>query len=150
MQLYVDLDGVLADFDTGYEREFGVRPSKTDDNVDWDAVRRCANFYANLPPMPDFPALWTRISRYDPIVLTGVPKSLPDASWNKRAWVKQYLPNTLMIATRSSEKATYARPGDVLIDDWERYRPLWEKAGGVWITHVSAVETDRLLTEMGL
>src|SRR5579864_8315323 len=119
MQLYVDLDGVLADFDTGYERLTGVRPDKEADNVDWELVRRTPDFYLHLPPMPDFPALWARISRYDPIVLTGVPKSVTEASYNKRAWVKLYLPNTLVISTQSSKKATYARPGDVLIDDWD-------------------------------
>ena len=150
MQLYVDLDGVLADFDTGYEREFGVRPSKEADNVDWAAVRRCTDFYLNLPPMPDFPALWARISRYQPIVLTGVPSGVPEAPANKRAWVKQWLPNTLVVPTRSAEKATYCRSGDVLIDDWEKYRHLWEAAGGLWVTHVSAIETDRRLTELGL
>lgn len=149
-QLYVDMDGVLADFDTGYELAFGVRPSKDADNVDWKAVRNYQDFYLNLPPMPDFTALWARIARYQPIVLTGVPSSVPEAPANKRAWVARYLPNVLVIPTRSREKATYARPGDVLIDDWEKYRHRWEAAGGVWITHVSAIETDRRLTEIGL
>lgn len=81
--------------------------------------------------MPDFPALWARISRYNPIILTGVPKSVAEASYNKHAWVKTWLPNTLMIPTRSSEKATYCRPGDVLIDDWDRYRQVWIDAGGL-------------------
>ena len=150
MQLYVDLDGVLADFDTGYERAFGVRPDKAKDDVDWNLVRGRPGFYRDLPPMPDLPALWTRISRYQPIILTGVPRNVPEAADNKRAWVNIWLSGTLVIPTRSAEKATYARPGDVLIDDWEKYRGLWEKAGGVWITHISAVETDKRLTEMGL
>lgn len=47
MQLYVDLDGVLADFDTGYERAFGVRPDKAANNVDWTMVRRTPDFYLN-------------------------------------------------------------------------------------------------------
>jgi hypothetical protein len=33
--------------------------------------------------------------------------------------------------------------GDVLLDDWEKYRTSRIDAGGRWITHVSAVETDR-------
>jgi hypothetical protein len=147
MQLYLDLDGVLADFDSGYAAAFGRRP---EDDVDWAAVRAFKDFYLNLPPMADVDVLWTRVARYAPIVLTGVPRSVPEAAANKRAWVERWLPGTLVIPTRSAEKASYARPGDVLIDDNPKYRPLWEKAGGVWITHVSAIETDRRLKEMGL
>jgi hypothetical protein len=29
----------------------------------------------------------------------------------------------------------------VLIDDWEKWRSLWEGAGGIWITHTCAVDT---------
>jgi hypothetical protein len=36
MQLFVDMDGVLADFDAHYEAVFGVRASKELDNIDWD------------------------------------------------------------------------------------------------------------------
>jgi hypothetical protein len=32
---------------------------------------------------------------------------------------------------------------------WEKYHPLWVAAGGHSITHVSAAETDRALTQMG-
>ena len=150
MQLYLDLDGVLADFDSGYAAAFGRRPGKEKDDVDWNAVRAYPNFYRDLPPMADVNVLWARVARYQPIVLTGVPRSVPEAAANKRAWMERWLPGTLMIPTWSAEKASYARPGDVLVDDWVKYRQKWVDAGGVWITHVNALETDRLLTEMGL
>jgi hypothetical protein len=151
VQLYVDLDGVLADFNTGYELAFGYRPDKAKDDVDWKLVAEFPNFYLSLPPMPDFPALWARISRYQPIVLTGVPTEVPGADVDKRGWCNTYLGSRVMVATtRSATKAAYCRPGDVLIDDWEKYRQLWLDAGGRWITHVNAIETDKKLTEMGL
>ena len=37
MQLFVDMDGVLADFDAHYHARFGVRCSTAADNVDWTA-----------------------------------------------------------------------------------------------------------------
>jgi hypothetical protein len=44
----------------------------------------------------------------------------------------------------------HASPGDILIDDWEKYRDLWIAKGGVWITHRSAVETIVALNALGL
>jgi len=33
--IFVDMDGVLADFDAHHEAVFGTRPNKTSDAVDW-------------------------------------------------------------------------------------------------------------------
>lgn len=41
-------------------------------------------------------------------------------------------------------------PGDVLVDDYLRYRELWEKAGGIFIHHVSVKESIRQLAALGL
>lgn len=160
MQLYVDLDGVLADFDRGYEQLTGVRPTRTNataglsqpdgEDVDWNQVRQQDHFYRDLPAMPDFPATWARISRYRPIVLTGIPYGVPTAEADKHEWVRRYLPGTLVICCASRDKAKQCRPGDVLIDDWEKYRLAWEEAGGVWVTFRGAVNLDRALTEIGL
>lgn len=151
MQLYVDMDGVLADFDTQYEHHFGIRPCKNSDNVDWDAVRSVPDFYLGIPPMADLGELWTRIARYNPIVLTGIPWSVAEAAENKRAWVKRNLGAHVEVrCCRSKEKCMHAQPGDILIDDWEKYRQLWLDAGGIWITHTSAADTDRALAGMGL
>jgi hypothetical protein len=32
---------------------------------------------------------------------------------------------------RAAEKCLYAQRGDILIDDWEKYRHVWEASGGV-------------------
>lgn len=147
MQLFVDMDGVLADFDSGYEVAFGVRPSIHADNVDWEMVRRHKDFYLNLPPMPDFQELWTAIAPLKPIVLTGVPHSVAEACANKTAWVRRYMGQTEIRCCRSSEKCLNAQPGDILIDDWEKYRHKWEFVGGIWITHTSARSTiEQLMT----
>lgn len=151
-QVYVDLDGVLADFDTGYLKAFGVKPDKTKDvgGMDWKLVRNTQGFYANLPPMPDFMQLWRYVEEYDPIILTGVPRDVPEAADNKRAWVTKNIGDVPMIGCLSKEKSKHCKPGDILIDDWEKYRDLWLAKGGVWITHRSAIETILDLMVMGL
>lgn len=55
-----------------------------------------------------------------------------------------------MIGCASKDKSLHIRkPGDILIDDWEKYRHLWEGRGGRWITHTgfsrSLAQLDVLL-----
>jgi hypothetical protein len=150
-QMFVDMDGVLADFDSGHEAAFGYRSDKLADNVDWSKVRAFSGFYQGLPPMPDMHDLWAYIKMYRPIVLTGVPSSVTEAPDNKREWIIKHLgPRVEVRCCRSSEKCLHARPGDILIDDWTKYRHLWLAKGGRWITHMSAAETIRSLREIGL
>lgn len=146
MTIFVDMDGVLADFDTHHESVFGFRSDKLLDNVDWHKVRDVKNFYLNIPPMPDLPVLWDFLRPYGPIVLTGVPYSVIEAPDNKRAWVRRHLGETVeMRACASKEKYCHCLPGDILIDDWEKYKHLWVQAGGIWITHINAPDTVRQL-----
>ncbi len=149
-QLFVDMDGVLADFDAHHETVFGVRACKKVDNVDWAAVRAIQDFYLNIPPMPDMEELWAHVEQFDPTVLTGVPSSVPEAVHNKCSWVRKNLGDRVgVICCPSREKSNYLTPGDILIDDWEKYRDLWIGKGGRWITHTSASNTIRQLSEMG-
>jgi 5' nucleotidase, deoxy (Pyrimidine), cytosolic type C protein (NT5C) len=151
MQIYVDMDGVLADFDSHHEATFGVRSDKVADNVDWEAVRAVKGFYEAIPPMPDMFELWDHLAGHNPIVLTGVPAVVEEAADNKRAWVRRHLgPHVEVRCCKSKDKSLHAQPGDILIDDWEKYRPLWEAKGGVWITHYSARNTIVTLQGLGI
>lgn len=148
--LFVDMDGVLADFDAHYEAMFGVRPDKHADDVDWDLVRSVPDFYLNIPLMSDASLLWERVRRHEPTILTGVPRSVSEAPHNKRSWVIRNLGSSVpVICCPSRDKSMYANPGDVLVDDWEKYKHLWVGVGGRWITHTSAIETIRQLDALG-
>ena len=149
-QLFIDLDQTLADFDSHYKAVFGVAPCKILDNVDWEAVREVPGFYADMPPMPDFQALWDRVAPHNPIILTGVPSAVPEAAANKLAWVDKHLGTRFqMIACKSADKYLHGKPGDILIDDWEKYKHYWVEMGGVWVTHTSAVSTLEVLETLG-
>jgi hypothetical protein len=151
LQLFVDMDGVLADFDAHHEAVFGIRSDKLTDNVDWKAVRAVPGFYRAIPPMADLALLWDAISHHNPIVLTGVPAAVKEAPDNKRAWVAEHLGAHVEVRwCRSREKSLHAAPGDVLIDDWEKYRDLWIAKGGRWVTHRSADATIRELRALGI
>lgn len=127
-----------------------MRSDKHVDNVDWELVRGVKDFYLDIPPMPDMQELWDRIAMHNPIVLTGVPSLVIEAPENKRAWVARHLGEHVEVrCCLSKEKCLHAAPGDVLIDDWEKYKRLWVGKGGVWITHRSAAETADALTRLG-
>lgn len=150
-QVFVDMDGVLADFDTGHEKVFGYRSDKLLDNVDWRAVRAAKDFYLNLPPMPDLDHLWRYLEPYRPIVLTGVPYSVQEAPENKRAWISKHLGDHVEVrCCPSKNKCLHAQVGDILIDDWEKYKSLWIGKGGVWVTHLNAETTIAELEKMKL
>lgn len=153
IQVFVDLDGVLADFDTHYERCFGVRPDKALDNVDKRLIAGRPGFFADMPLMPDAMELWGFVSRLRrrPIILTGVPSDVPEAPVDKVLMVHRELGADVRVITcRPSEKAKYCQPGDVLIDDWEKHKKLWLKAGGKWITHTSAESSIAQLLDLGI
>jgi hypothetical protein len=152
MQIYVDMDGVLADFDKHYLKTFGKVPMRPG-GVDWKAVREHKGFYQSIPQMPDLDMLWDRLYPYKPIVLTGIPSSVAEAEAedNKREWCKRHLtPDTEIITCRAKDKHTFCQPGDLLIDDYEKHRQLWIDAGGLWITHINARATCAWLTELGI
>lgn len=153
MKIYCDLDGVLADLDAHYSNLFGLPASKELDNVDWRLVRDSKGFFASVPLMPDATELWSYIARYNPIILTGIPKrvKVEEASDNKREWVARHFGETIEVrCVHSGDKHLSAMPGDILIDDWEKYKDRWIVKGGIWITHVSASNTIEILRQMGL
>ncbi len=152
MQLFVDMDGDPRGLRPAPERIFGLRACKIADNVDWNAVRAVPSFYSDIPPMADLEELWSYVAPYKPIVLTGVPReSVEEAPANKLAWVSRHLGDHVRVITcRSAEKCLYAQPGDILIDDWTKYRALWLDKGGRWITHTSAAQTIAELQALGL
>lgn len=149
-RLFVDLDGVLADFDAHYAASFGVLPCKTKDDVDWGQVKKVPDWYFNIPLMADAEFLWAFIGRFNPTVLTGVPSSLHlEAVDNKTRWVEKYFPGTPVICCPSKQKYLYCKPGDILIDDWDKYRQRWLDAGGRWVLHKDARSTIDALSILG-
>lgn len=152
-QVFVDMDGVLADFDAHHGTVFGVRACKLADNVDWKKVSAIPGFYADIPPMADMREIWDFVAQLTPrpIVLTGVPHSVEEAPANKQAWVKRHLGESVEVrCCPSKDKSLHAKPGDILIDDWDKYRDLWTGKGGRWITHTSAESSIQQLLDMGI
>lgn len=136
IKLFVDMDGVLADFHTGYKQQIDPNHAYLEhtEDIDWKAVRTTTNFFLNLPPMPGHIWFWNQIRYLEPTIITGLPDNVPEALANKKAWVEKHLGDVPVIGCRSRDKCLHGNPGDVLIDDWEKYKHKWIEMGGHWIT----------------
>lgn len=142
-QIFVDQDGVLADFYQACTKLMGrVVDQNTEDEDLWSAIRAHGNFYRELPVMHDAPELWAGLKPHLPKILTGIPYSVFGVSEQKREWVKEHIdPFAEVITCRSKDKCVYGEPGDILIDDRLKYSEFWVNMGGIFIHHQSARET---------
>jgi hypothetical protein len=50
-----------------------------------------------------------------------------------------------LITSSAALKREHCHPGDALVDDREKYRALWEQAGGIFIHHRDAASSIREL-----
>ena len=154
MQLFLDCDGVLADFDSSAFKVFGLPPSKAEaqlgDKRFWVDLQRHPGFYRNLPLMPDARKLYMAVKHLKPIILTGCPRG-GWAEKDKLHWAKVNFPGVQMITCQSRDKREHMTgPGDILVDDYLKYRDLWIEAGGTFLHHTSAESSIAHLKRMGV
>ncbi len=141
-KLFLDCDGVLADFDAGARAvlggmtpaQFEARHSKREF---WQRLARTPDFYAGLPLMADARTLFDAVAHLVPTILSGLPIGNWAASQKVR-WAAEHFPGTPIITCMARDKYRYMEPGDVLVDDREEHRAKWEEAGGVFVTHKNA------------
>ena len=92
--------------------------------------------------------LYEAVRSLNPVILTGLPRG-DWAEPQKRRWAARHFPGVEVITTSAALKREHCRPGDALIDDRDKYRSLWEKAGGLFIHDRSASASIDQLREHG-
>jgi|13_taG_2_1085334.scaffolds.fasta_scaffold04006_7 5'(3')-deoxyribonucleotidase len=143
-EVYVDMDGVLADFFGVWNQMMGVRHWKEikDTDAALQKIKDTKDFWINLPMTRNGKSLLNAIKRFKgkynilSAPLPGDPNSEPQ----KREWIQKHLsmfpPSKIII---DHNKAAYAKQADgtpnALIDDFGQNISKWENAGGVGIQH---------------
>lgn len=148
MTLFLDLDGVLADFDTGAQRLIGTDNTYKWEWIHgstafWDILNADPEFFFKLPMMEDARYLWENVAHLSPTILTALPKSGAQAvERQKRAWVAENLGvDVPVICCLTHEKPNYCNPGDWLVDDRSVNRNRWTDRGGAFVLHQDAIRT---------
>ena len=149
--IYIDMDGVVADFDTyvegvlGREIGWGTSQDLTDD--EWVKLASVDRLYYHLPLMPDATKLVAYAkslsTRFHVGFLTAIPRrtTIPSAQADKQAWVDKYFPGMKMdIGPYSRDKQKWCTPGDILIDDRPSNIVEWSAAGGIAMYHTGDVD----------
>lgn len=150
-QLFLDCDGVLADFNNHFETTFGMSSDEYESlhgsSKFWNDIKNCGEFFFDLPLVPDAKDLYEGVKHLRPIILTGTPFG----HWSvvqKLAWRNKHFPGVPMVTCLSKRKRDYCQPGDVLIDDLQKYKHLWVEAGGIFILHTSAQQSIEELNKV--
>ncbi len=156
--LYCDLDGVLADFESGVQKVTGVPPNQQQPSKMWRKILGQSKFFFHLDFMPGADEMWAEICKlmqrlygdnaFENLkILTGLPmKCKNQVHKDKRNWcAKNLFPiagsHIDVITCQSKNKHEYSAPGHILIDDSVERKKDWAMHGGVIIHHVSNART---------
>jgi len=162
--IYVDLDGVLADLFKKMHEVTGHHlinqeddRTHAEDQAAWnkfhDLIKAGESLFSEFDLMPDAHDLWEYVKPYKPNILTATGRWNPEqVDKQKREWVKKHFTGYDKIYTvmASRQKAKFAWPDAILIDDRMKSITPWTEKGGVGVLHTSAENTIKELKKLGL
>ena len=146
-EVYVDMDGVIADFFTEYAKLAGIEsgnyrdipPAKTDPTLNKMVG---TDFFARLPKIPSADQLISMVVKlygHYHICSSPLRGDFENSEKWKRVWIEKHLkpqPKDIII---TPNKAKYAKQADgtpnILIDDRGSNISAWEQAGGIGIKY---------------
>lgn len=148
--LYLDMDGVVANFDKAY-REYD--PLKEDRKKFRSAVMD-GKIFEDLEPMPNANVLLSHVANLRDVhieMLTSMgtydAAQGAEAKRQKLVWLRKHNIKYKANFVRSKqEKATYATPHSILVDDSVGCITPFIQAGGQGILHNDSVIRHTLMT----
>ena len=158
MKIFLDVDGVFADFDRAIET-LGIPRTEHHSNDIWKYLNQVPNFFYKLEVMHGSIEIIKELQAagHDLEFLTALPIPtglLATADADKRRWLPEKISSTIPINTvvggKNKVRWLVNNPGAVLIDDYERNINLWREHGGIGILHTSVKNTLHELKMLGL
>lgn len=145
-KIFLDMDGVICDWEAQFKRYSGGVPVEVYD-AEYGKKKRyffvrknSPEYYATMPYMTDASILLNYIKKFPVEILSHAPDEY--AAEGKLAWLQNnkidYNP---ILVNHSNEKASFAMPNCILIDDKPENIKQFRDAGGIGILHRSANET---------
>lgn len=147
--LYLDMDGVLADFNKAYTK---YDPHKDDRKKFRSSVMEY-KIFEDLDFMPDTQELLNHVCRLNEITIeiltsmgTHEPVQGEEAKRQKLKWLNaKNIPYKANFVRNKEEKAKYASPNSILVDDSSGCIGPFIAAGGHGILHSHSSETIRII-----
>lgn len=150
-RIFIDLDGVMADFDVHFRNLFDCDPPSKSGGIKdeemWKLIHGHGEFFITMPLFDGAKEFFDAFAQrgFDPIILTAASKGhYHEMARQKRIWVREHLTTEHLILPvwGSASKTLFMHaPGDILIDDFEKNCKRWTDAGGTAIHHKTFAET---------
>ena len=149
--VYVDMDGVLADFFGGVEKLYGVEhwkdltSSKDDGGLKQEVINRITgtDFFATLPEFPTSDQLIAMVKKFTggtfSILTSPLRGDHENSTKYKKIWITQHIANPEQVIV-TGRKEAYAKDKasgtpNILIDDRPTNIERWQNAGGYGILY---------------
>jgi hypothetical protein len=136
MKIFVDMDGVVADF-MGMLAKHGHTRTKWRDEELWPIVNAIPNFWGDMPVMKDARKLMSMIRKHDVAFLTAPTRFDARCKGGKAMFAWKHFRGIPIMFARACEKKNRAEPGALLIDDNKGNVNQWRKAGGVAVLYTT-------------
>jgi hypothetical protein len=171
-EIYCDMDGVLVDFELGVieyittalvegraeklKAKIGrdyitgedlAGPTKNNDirKYMYTELQHAADFWENLPWMPNGQKLWAALAPYNPNILT-TPMGY-GSEIGKQAWIDKNLNPPPQKVFMSKEKYLWANKNSILIDDFTKNTIPWEEHDGIALLYKDS-EIEKTLSRL--
>ena len=155
-RIYLDMDGVLFDFVKQLEKTTKMSINqwmKLDRKKRWDPVIADKKFWSDGPWLSEGKKLFNFVRKYNPHILSAYVEHAfdPNCIPGKMKWAMKNtgIPRGRINLVMRSQKKTYASPGSILIDDYEKNTKEFNAAGGTGITFKTANQTIAELKKLG-
>lgn len=160
--IYVDLDGVVFDFEKKALEITGLvmRAANQDRELKREFWKRLnahisagGKFFEELDLLPDALDLWNYVTPHGAVFCTATG-NVTNAREEKTAAIRRHFGNDAadkaILVRHSADKALHASPSSILIDDRTKSIDPWVEAGGIGILHTSTADTLIKLKELGI